>query len=375
MGKEATCLYCGVAKPKWAKAHVVPRLMGTFANQPTLLRRVCANCDRELGDCEAVLAKCTIEAVLLKHIGIVGRHKHRPSPFRRGHSGQPPIRMTGVVPGYEHKVRTEPIGDSRNVDILPQLVLTDRQGNREEIVIENPGCISLAEWRILLDKCLDGKVKNIDAIGLSDEQFALIVRVLHGIGLTFDLPDQTSIQPFQGTALVRGSVTYDARYFRALAKIAFHYLLVHSQLFDGSEEEFDSIRRFIRYGQGCEGDFVMKGNGPIAYDPSGRDRPPYYGHVLRTDVSLRTIAVRVLLFTGRDYKPDWYNVTLSRKEHPIVLPSEEFGHYYKYLEPEERTQYDGVIETLAVAQILAVPGVSRNVKRRGRSVPDTSRRT
>ena len=236
--------------------------------------------------------------------------------------------MTATVPGYEHEVRTEPIGDSRNVDVLPQLILTDRQGHREEIVVENPSCISLREWNILRGRCLDGKVKDIDAIGLSDEQFTLVVRVFREIGLTFDLPEETTIQPFQGTALVRGSAAYDASYFRALAKIAFHYLLVHSQLFNGSEQEFDDIRRFIRYGQGHERDFVAKGSEPIAHDLSGRDRPSYYGHVLRTDVSPQAIAVRVLLFIGHDYKPDWYSVTLSRRGHLIVLPSEEFGHYY-----------------------------------------------
>jgi hypothetical protein len=130
-------------------------------------------------------------------------------------------------------------------------------------------------------------------------------------------------------------------------------------LFNGSEQEFDAVRRFIRYGEGDEDNFITKGRGPIAYDASGRDRPPYYGHVLRTDISRQAIAVRVLLFIGHDYRPDWCGVTLSRIEHAICLPSEEFGHYYKYLEPEDRSQYDGVIETLAVAKTLAVPRISR----------------
>jgi hypothetical protein len=246
------------------------------------------------------------------------------------------------------------MGDSKNVDILPQLILIDKQGNREEIAVGDPNCISLGEWRMLLGRCHQGRVKDIDAIGLSNEQFALIVRVFRGNGLTFDLPEETSIQPFQGTAVVRGTVTYDARYFRAVAKIGFHYFLLHSQLFTGLEEEFDGIRRFIRYGEGHEGDFVAKGRGPLTYDPSGCDRPSYYGHVLRTDVSPKQIAVRVLLFIGHDHKPDWYGVILSRTKHLIFLASEEFGHYYRYIEPEETSQYDGVIERLTVAQTIVV---------------------
>lgn len=358
MGKETTCIYCGQANPTWARAHVVPRLLGTFQNQSTLVYRVCSACDREIGECEGVMAKCSIEAVLLKHIGIKGRHKRTSSAFRRAHCGQAPIRMATTVPGYQHEVRTEPIGDSENVDILPQLVLTDKEGKREEIPIENPDRIGLGEWRILLARCLEAKVKDIDAIGLSDQQFALMVSVLRAHGMTFDLGEQTEIRPFQGTVLVRGTLTYDARYFRAIAKIAFHYFLLHSQLFNGSEDEFDGVRRFIRYGQGNQSDFIAKGSGPIACDPSGRDRPSYYGHVLRTDISSERIAIRVLLFIGHDYKPDWYSVILSRKEHLIFLPSEEFGHYYRYMEPQERAQYDGTVESLTVATTIVVPNVS-----------------
>jgi hypothetical protein len=336
--------------------------MGTFENQPTLLKRVCEDCDNEIGDkCEALLAKCTIEAVLLKHIGIVGRHKDKSSsPFRRGHSGYPPIRITTVLSGYENEARVEPIGDSKNVDILPQLILIDAQGNREELAINNPDCISLSEWRLLVQKCLDGSVKDLEAIGLSNEQFILIKHVFREIGITFDPADDAKISPFQAQVLVKGCVTYDKRYFRAIAKIAFHYFLLHSKLFDGSEAEFETIRRFIRYGEGDESYFFKKGNQPIVQDPSGKDRPPYYGHVLRTEITSKSIGVCVQLFIGHDYTPEWYHVLLSQKNRGIFLQTEEFGHYYRYLESDERTQYDGVIEKITVLQLLKIPGLPKS---------------
>jgi len=338
----------------------MPRLMGTFKNQPTLQRRVCAECDRAIGECEAVLAKSTIEAVLLKHIGVVGRHKERSSsPFRRAHSGSGPIRMAAEVPGYEYEVRTEPIGDSQNVDVLPQMVLVDREGNREEIAIADPNCISLSEWRLFISKLCEGKVKDLDMIGLSEQQSSLVRHVLQKLGCTFDLPGDTTIKPYRGTTLVKGSVVYDERYFRALAKIGLHYFLLHSRVFDGTKQEFDAIRQFIRYGHDDEASCVVKGKGTLAIDLSGDDRPPYYGHVLRTNISSHGISVLVQLFIGHDYKPDWYQVRLSRKKHAIFLSSEEFGHYYRYLSPEERTtqDYDGVIEKITVAQVINIPGV------------------
>lgn len=264
----------------------------------------------------------------------------------------------------------EPIGDSSNVDIIPQIILIDAEGNREEIAIVDPDCISAAEWSLLLNKCLSGSVKHLEAI-VSDEQFLLIKRVLLQFGITFDSDEGTKISPFQGQVLVKGSMTYDKRFFRAVAKIAFHYFLVHSTLFLGFEDEFQTIRKFIRYGEGDEQDLIEEVDEPIAYDPSGADRPPYYGHILRTEITPKAISVCVQLFIGHDYKPRWHKVLLSREAHGIFLPTEEFGDYYRYLEPDKRSCYDGVIEKMAVANTLTVPRppsnhvIHRSAKRSG----------
>lgn len=360
MNSVTKCIYCDTDNPKWVKSHVVPRLMGTFKNQPSLLNRVCVDCDKEIGKCEALLAKCTIEAVLLKHIGIVGRHREKSlSPFRKGHSGYPPIRMVTILPGYDNETRVEPIGDSTNADILPQLILIDAQGNYEELVINNPDCISITEWSLLLKKCFEGKVKDLKAIEISNEQFTLIKRVFNKYGITFTSEEDVNISPLHAHVLAEGCVTYDKRYFRAIAKIAFHYFLLHSKLFDGSEAEFKSIHRFIRYGEGDEWNLIEKGNQSIAQDPSGRDRPSYYGHVLRTEIASKVISVYVQLFIGHDYMPEWYRVHLSQKMRKVFLQTEEFGHYYKYFEPNKRSQYDGEINKLTVAQILKTPGLPK----------------
>ncbi len=361
MKRTGKCIYCDAVNPKWAKAHAVPRLMGKFENQQTILGKVCADCDKEFGKCEALLAKCTMEAIIIKHIGIVGRHKGKSTPpFRRGHAGYPPIRMTIVLPGNENEVRVEPIGDSKNVDILSHLILIDAQGNREELTINNPDCISLSEWNRLVQKCLDGGVKNLEILKLSNDQFILIKRVLHAHGITFDPADDAKISPSQTQVLAKSCVMYDKRYFQAIAKIAFHYFLLHSKVFDGSEAEFRTIRRFIRYGEGDEWNFIEKNDQPIAQDLSGNDRPSYYGHILRTEITLDRIALCVQLFIGHDYKPEWYRVILSQKKRKVFLQTEEFGHYYRYLEPDKRSKYDGVIENVTVAQIIKIPGLPKS---------------
>lgn len=352
---EVKCIYCGVVNPKLAKAHVVPRFMGTFKNQPTLTKRVCAECDRVIGECEAVLAKSSVEAVILNHIGITGRHKSKSSPFRRAHSDQPPIKMTAKIPGYPRDLRVEPIGDSKNVDMVPQLVLIDSAGNQEEIAIENPNCMSLREWKMLLEKCASGYVRDLDVVNLTAEEADFIKQIFRLIGIKFDTPEDIIIPPTKGTAKVRGEVVYDTRYFRAIAKIAYHYYLIHSKIFAGSEAEFDTIRRFIRYGEGNAEEFVLSGGEMKLRDPSGASRPAYYGHVLRTDIACDHISVYVQLCVGHDYPAPCYKVFLSREKHGFLLSSDEFGHYYRYFEQHEDSQYDGVIETIPVAQIIKIP--------------------
>ena len=116
--------------------------------------------------------------------------------------------------------------------------------------------------------------------------------------------------------------------------------------------------RCYRYGKGDKSHFLSKHNQPIAHDTSARDRPPYYGHVLRTELDSNGISVCMQLFIGHDYVPDWYKVKLSQKQRKIFLQTEEFGHYYKYFEPDKRSQYDGDIEKLTVVQIIKLPGLS-----------------
>jgi len=349
------CIYCGAVNPAWAKAHIMPRLMGTFKNQPTLGERICVDCDHEVGKCEEHLAKCTINGVLLKHLGLTGRHKYRSSAFRRGHSGQGPIRMTTRVPGYAHEVRVEPIGDSKNVDIIPQLILVDACGGREEIAIENPNCISLGEWKILLYMCREGRVKDLEAIGLADNQVALIIHIFQKIGLTFDPPQEATIPRFSGTILTEGTLKYDERYFRAIAKIAFHYYLAFNDLNHcGSEDIFEPVRSFIRYGHGKVDTFVTEKKGHFVEDMKQGWRPPTYGHILFAETTSQLILVKVQPFVGPDYEPPYYDALLSEKPFAIFVPKSSFGHNYSYLEAHQRKQYCGTMHKLAVASRIKV---------------------
>ncbi|MCD4831782.1 MAG: hypothetical protein K8R02_08280 [Anaerohalosphaeraceae bacterium] len=358
--KIKKCIYCDTVNPKWGKAHVVPRLMGAFENQPTVLKKVCADCDREFGECEEILAKYSPEALFKANLGIKGRHKKPSSPFKRKHAGRGPIKMEIKYPGTDHKMLVEPVGDGKNCQIVPHIEIRDTTGNKKQIIIEDPDSLTTDKLKQLI---FSTEIKNPTKIWprmQNNEQVDRIFDLLKQCGLYQSEEMADDIKPFEGIVKAECQIVGDRRRFRAIAKIAFHYFLVHSKVFYGSEPEFEMIRRFIRYGEGNERDFIKKHNQSIAHGLSGNDRPSYYGHILRTEITLNSIAVCVQLFIGHNHKPEWYRVLLSQKKWNIFLQTEEFGHYYRYLEADQGSGYDGIIEKLVVAQVLKIPELPKN---------------
>jgi hypothetical protein len=143
------------------------------------------------------------------------------------------------------------------------------------------------------------------AVQLDDSAADHIFGLLKELGVYESEEVLTNIPPMDGTIKLKASgvITYGREYFRAIAKIGFHYFLLHSKIFNGAEKEFEAIRQFIRYGNGDERNFLTKGSGNLAHDTSGRCRPDFYAHILRTEISCEQIAVLIQPFISQDYKP------------------------------------------------------------------------
>jgi len=335
--------------------------MGTFKNDLTLKNRVCQECDTAIGECEGQLIKCGIEAILRIQAGIVGRSgKGSSSPFLRSHYGYGPIRVEmefPYTPGW--KVLVEISEGGSTCQPLPQIVMIASSGHCGQILIKDAKSLTPEALKLEIAKLGAHEWRKAWAGQLDDSDVDHIFGLLDQLGMLGSEESLTNIGPLDGTIKTKASgvTIYGKEYFRALAKIAFHYFLLYTSYFSGSEAEFERVRRFIRYGEGAEKDFVVEEGAPVLYDPSG---PPFYGHILLMDVRPNRIAVRLQFFMGRDYKPDWRTVILSTEHRGVLLSSEEFGHYYQILEPAERFGYDGIVEKQPVAQILRLPGMRFN---------------
>lgn len=147
-------------------------------------------------------------------------------------------------------------------------------------------------------------------------------------------------------------------YWQALAKIAFHYYLVHNcRGFVGSERAFRRIRRFVRHGgdptsffKSNEKPFIV----PFGSDGPGTVRAPTtWCHLLAANDSEMDIVVYVQLFVGPGSVPRPNYVSLAETD-VGVSDGRVWAHVYKQ-EPGRSDRYAGTVSKARVSPVTFKP--------------------
>lgn len=133
----------------------------------------------------------------------------------------------------------------------------------------------------------------------------------------------------------RASFVFHTDYYRAIAKIAFHYYLLHTRRgIQGTEPQFAAIRDFIRNG----GDHKSLYEAPGARFalPFGEVRdgravlPGVWTHIIAADETANAAVAMVTLFMGPTHLAPVYHIRLATFASPIVVPDARFTHAYLY---------------------------------------------
>ncbi|MFN0137478.1 MAG: hypothetical protein ACKVS9_15345 [Phycisphaerae bacterium] len=133
----------------------------------------------------------------------------------------------------------------------------------------------------------------------------------------------------------RISFVFHVDYYRAVAKIAFHYYLLHTKRgVQGTEPEFGAVRNFIRTG----GDHkpLYDARGARFALPFGQMRdgqtalPGIWTHVVAADESAGTAVAMVTLFMGPTRMAPIYHIRLATLASRILVPNAQFAHSYLY---------------------------------------------
>ena len=178
------------------------------------------------------------------------------------------------------------------------------------------------------------KVQVIAASGDEERVQALFSAIDVNVPMQRRAGGRVSQQLFAGAA--------GLAYFRALAKIGFHYALKYIPTITGNEGAFGPLREFIRDGVGDRDQLLTRCD--TASNPSG---PP--GHILTAVANPDSpIVVNMQFFAGCEVTlPQW---RLVLGDNPTVLFVQQVSaHFFAYTEGKDGRLTGGEVVQLRVA--------------------------
>jgi hypothetical protein len=233
------CLYCNEVPE--TEEHPLSAALGEFSGTPTLINRICKQCnERRIGLLDEQFVRCGPAAVLRKRFGIEGREHHQKvNPFYRGSAGGRPIRYLSWDESFGCEVLIELIGGNEARQ-LSQLIVKGQVGPHHHIPLTHT-MTRQALGQAIADLKLTAPLEARLICDPATEQWA--VDLFRQLWPDFPLPDST-----KGASMFQGGIIQfqtTSRYFRAIAKIGFHYFLTQFPDYSGHETIFSEIRDFI----------------------------------------------------------------------------------------------------------------------------------
>ena len=317
------CIYCGSRKAD-AREHYLPQCLGGFRNYEPLLDKICQICNEEIGgEIELEFARRSPEAVLrsvnwVKRGG--GKKPAQTGMFQPKHLGGKHLYFFAPDAQTGHNIlwqTTEKPGAIREISQL--LVL--EAGDQVVQYIPIPTAVQTGRELAELFNAyeLPSPMPKVVVIAQSGDEHR-VQRLFSEIGQVVTL-ERRGAGSVPGPQIFTGEIT--PGYFRALAKIGFHYALKYIPTITGGEDSFRPLREFIRHGVGESGQFLSSCE--HVSDPAG---PP--GHVL-TAVAMpdSMIVVNMQFFSGcKTRLPQW---RLILGPNPTVLHVEQASaHFFGY---------------------------------------------
>jgi len=326
---DSACIYCSrpIDDRQGVGDHIIPARLGEFRQSPKF-RRICRKCNGDIGRSEEQLLRCGPERLYRDLVvPATARSRGKRSSWSVGAAGMPPPKILIDWPGGVLLAR--PGADPMSPEFVDQIVVADEAGNEYPMPL----------------------YQSVTAQALKDQVQALVRK--HGIKGTFSVrwncsekrleevrsladqiyPDaqQVSLPPIEAghhSADGRIQFKFSDHYFRALAKIAFHYYLATSSRITGQEPAFEAIRSFIRSG-GDKDRFFTKQRRFILQLPPGT-APARWGHILAAHESRNLVTGYVALFVGPLGREIDYQVSLGQTSAALVLPDLAWGHTFVY---------------------------------------------
>ncbi|OHB59861.1 MAG: hypothetical protein A2167_08755 [Planctomycetes bacterium RBG_13_46_10] len=305
MNQIEKCIYCGTSfdPTKGEGDHILPVQLGEFRNDKRF-RKICSLCNNRIGRSEQQFLACGPESFFrdLVKPKIPQKRKRGCSKVKAAMGAPCP------EPTIDHGDHRELVKLSKdnplNLLAVDQIVIHDEQ-DKEFFIELFPGMGP------------DGLKKRVERLGTvkikktwihCDDKHWTEFKKLTETWAKSEIQNLPDNNVGITQVNVRTKIVVTDHYFRSLAKIAFHYYLVHSSRgFRGDEKCFGPIRDFIMNG-GNDKDFFNK-SGPKFIMPFGKIlsggviTPNQWCHIMAADETDKEAVVYIQLFVGRGCVP------------------------------------------------------------------------
>jgi hypothetical protein len=335
-----SCIYCG--SPADTVEHLLPAAFGEFEHAPTLDGRLCKRCNNtDLGKLDEHFSRCGPEGFLRKYYGVSGRSTHAPiNPFYRGSSGGHRIEMKAFDEQLGFDVLME--CDDGEFKQLRQLVVIDQEGEAHHVPLREG--TTPEQLRSAYKELGVQQAKEIRVL-IDDEEREWVEPLIKSVGggtMTWTREDGAAIYNGATTSFIMSN-----RYFRAIAKIGFHYFLTQFAEYRGNESVFESIRTFIRDDTSTvqrANQYIGKRQLPllVAMLTAGTRPAGWQAHLLAAEIKNGAMTAHVQMFISEDWPAPAYTVRLGES-----LPLDRAaGHLYAYYHDAPHGKYSGEAHAL-----------------------------
>lgn len=316
------CIYCLDNKNKSPfkhREHIIPECFGKYENNLVLHEVVCDNCNQYFGDnLEIDLGRDSLEGVARYRLGV--KPKKTPQKFKRLKFK---LEEEGVLEGLNLIPQSpEKSGEGKN-EVLPgpQVGFLNPKSNKYDFynVEEIPNKDEL------LKSGYELKEKDIVIIPAGKE-FEYFKRILTEKGMETKILRIEKQPPIQGKRVpVKVTVRIDRKSYRGFSKIIFNYLAFNMGRKFVIKDDFDKIRKFIRFDKGNADDFFKVDTKPILYEDYKLGRRIGKGHIICLGWDKNRIIGRLSLYNA--IVGLTYITCLCKNYKGFWLPL-DYGHYF-----------------------------------------------
>jgi hypothetical protein len=301
--------------------HIIPASLGEFEGDQRF-RGACPTCNNAIGRAEQQLPGAGPEsffrAIAKPHSR---RTQKRGTSRAQGALGAPAPTFKADMGAYSLLVEPS-IDDPRDVEPPDQLIVRDGHGQDHNIRLYPGIRASQIEQQVMLLGI--GAVREV-TLHCDIPESTSYMRTVSEVWPSMKANEMSDIPGGTQKVPIRGEFRVTVPYFQAIAKIGFHYYLMHSRRgYRGDEPHFAEVRQFILNG-GAVSRFISRSDGglrlPFGRQTDGRfTSPAGWCHILAADEAADEARAIVRLFVGPGHVPNPLCVRLGRIPNGLSVP-------------------------------------------------------